>query len=182
MSRTLRIVWAALLLCVWIVGCGGNGASAPTARPVAGAGHDEHDHASEAEHVHPTEGPHGGHLIELGEEEYHAELLHDEATHTVTVHILDAAGKAPVPIPQDAVILQLFLDGKFVDYALKPVREAGTAGASEFAVQSEPATDTLLHAEKLQGRLRVTIGDRQYTGVIQHTSHAHEGHEHAAHE
>ena len=31
------------------------------------------DHAG---HAHPTEGPHGGDLIELGNEEYHAELIH----------------------------------------------------------------------------------------------------------
>lgn len=33
------------------------------------------DHAG---HAHPTEGPHGGDLIELGNEEYHAELVHPE--------------------------------------------------------------------------------------------------------
>lgn len=31
-----------------------------------------------AEHAHPSEGPHGGDLIELGNEEYHAELIHPE--------------------------------------------------------------------------------------------------------
>lgn len=34
------------------------------------------DHDPYASHAHPTHGPHGGDLIELGNEEYHAELVH----------------------------------------------------------------------------------------------------------
>ena len=36
---------------------------------------DENEHAA---HAHPSEGPHGGDLIELGNENYHAELVHPE--------------------------------------------------------------------------------------------------------
>ncbi|NQV24291.1 MAG: hypothetical protein HQ518_07965 [Rhodopirellula sp.] len=43
------------------------------------------DHDAHAGHAHPTHGPHGGDLIELGNEEYHAELVHphghEEAAH-----------------------------------------------------------------------------------------------------
>ncbi len=42
-------------------------------------------------HSHPTEGPHHGTLIELGKEEYHAELVHDDKM--VTIYILDSAAK-----------------------------------------------------------------------------------------
>jgi len=37
---------------------------------------DGYDHG---EHAHPDKGPHGGDLIELGNEEYHAELVHPHA-------------------------------------------------------------------------------------------------------
>ena len=36
----------------------------------------ENEHPDEHAHAHPSEGPHGGDLIELGNEEYHAELVH----------------------------------------------------------------------------------------------------------
>lgn len=36
----------------------------------------ENEQPDEHAHAHPTEGPHGGDLIELGNEEYHAELVH----------------------------------------------------------------------------------------------------------
>mgnify|MGYP006188166609 CR=1 FL=1 len=50
---------------------------------------DDNEQANEdphAGHAHPSHGPHGGDLIELGNEEYHAELVHphghdDDAHH-----------------------------------------------------------------------------------------------------
>lgn len=182
MVRMMMNSFATLSLCVWIAGCGGDGANQPAAGPSVSAGHEGHDHGSETEHAHPTEGPHGGHLIELGDEEFHAELLHDEATHTITVHILDASGKKPVGVQQDAIVLQVFQDGKFVEYALKPAGEPGADGASQFAITDEPLTDLLLHAENAQGRLRVTIDGKEYIGVVEHAAHEHAGHAHAGHD
>ena len=181
-------VLAALAVSVCLLGCGSDSADTPVNEdggtpPVSApateqAGHEGHDHGHEGEHAHPTEGPHGGHLIELGDEQYHAELLHDEASHTVSVHILDAAGKMPVAIRQETVTLQVFQDGKFVDYALKPAGETGEAGVSEFAIVSQPLTVALLHAESVRGRLRVTIDGNEYTGVVEHAAHDHAGHAH----
>ncbi len=167
---------AALVAGIGVVGCGSDSAERLGDPPTPPSATEHAGH--EGEHVHPTEGPHGGHLIELGDEQYHAELLHDEASHTVSVHILNAAGNKPVPIRQETVALQLFQDGKFVDYALKPVGEPGEAGSSEFAIVSEPLTDALLHAESVRGRLRVTIDGTEYTGVVEHAAHDHAGHTH----
>jgi len=50
-----------------------------------------------AEHAHPGEGPHHGDLVELGNEEYHAEVVHGEGG-SVSVYILDSAAKSAVPI------------------------------------------------------------------------------------
>ncbi len=61
----------------------------------------EHDNEQPHEdphagHAHPTHGPHGGDLIELGNEEYHAELVHphghDDDAHHDDAHHDDAAG------------------------------------------------------------------------------------------
>jgi hypothetical protein len=45
-----------------------------------------------AGHAHPSHGPHGGDLIELGNEEYHAELVHPHG-HDDDAHHEDAAGE-----------------------------------------------------------------------------------------
>ena len=63
----------------------------------------EHDHAG---HGHPSEGPHHGGLIELGNEEYHAELVHDDDAGTVTLYILDGGVTKQVPIDATEITIK----------------------------------------------------------------------------
>lgn len=176
---------------VALAGCGGPGPSAEKT-PSAESGHyegDGHDHgAEEAGHVegevedhaaeaaaeHPMEGPNGGHLIELGHEEYHAELLHDDDTNTVTVNLLDAAGKQPVAIPEQEIVLQLFQGGQFASYSLKAAHDAAdvAGAASRFQLVDAGLSDALEHEEGLRGRLQVTIDGKPFVGQLEHTSHA----------
>ncbi|MDA1165948.1 MAG: hypothetical protein O3B13_22860 [Planctomycetota bacterium] len=51
------------------------------------------DESAHAAHAHPSEGPHGGDLIELGNEEYHAELVHPEG-HDDDAHAHEKDGDA----------------------------------------------------------------------------------------
>ena len=132
--------------------------------------HTDTDHADEADHVHPTAGPHGGHLIELGNEQYHAELLHDGDTHTVTVHLLDSAGRQPVAADQPQITLQVFQDGQFVDYTLKAAGDKA-AGTSEFQVVDERLTQLLSQGEQARGRLRVSIDGQPLVGTLDHAGH-----------
>ena len=203
MIRTLLQVAGAAVVAVALValsGCGGS-ESPPDKAPATQSGHydgdghdhgeeaghfegDGHDHGEGAAHAHPTEGPHDGHLIELGNEEYHAELLHDESTNTVTVYLLDAAGKQPVAIPQSEILLQLFQEGQFVKYPLKAIPgPAGADGAAlQFHIVDAGLCDSLSHEEEISGRLQVMIDGKPYTGTVEHRSHGdhdHEGHDHA---
>jgi hypothetical protein len=172
---------------VYLVGCGSDSSETPAQKitgappPLAGEMGDEQD--AHAGHQHPTEGPHGGHLIELGNEEYHAELLHDESTHKVTIHLLDGAGKELVAIAEPEITMQLFLDGRYVKFALKaiPSQERPQGAASKFEVVDASLCDALCHGDQIRGRLQVTINGTPYTGTIEHSSHAdddHEGHNH----
>ena len=63
-------------------------------------------------HAHPTEGPHHGALIELGKEDYHAELVHEDATDTVTIYILDSSATKPVPIAAKQLTLNMRAENK----------------------------------------------------------------------
>ncbi|HQZ69109.1 MAG TPA: hypothetical protein PLY87_28675, partial [Planctomycetaceae bacterium] len=77
-----------------MVGCNDGDTGSTTTiseAPPAMDSHEGHDHA------HPSEGPHHGDLVELGNEEFHAEVVHGEAG-SVTVYILDSAAKVAVPI------------------------------------------------------------------------------------
>ena len=176
MFSRVSLVVLTMAVVLSLNGCGSESSHTHSATAPEGAS----PTAQAPDDVHPTEGPHGGHLIELGNEEYHAELLHDEQTHTVTVHLLDAAGKQPVAAGQPEIIIQLLQDGQFVSYTLKAVPEEGDAAgtASEFQTVDEALCDALSHEDEIRGRLQATVGEGQYTGTIEHSGHDHEGHGH----
>jgi hypothetical protein len=162
-------------LCVFVFGCGPGGGDTPDGNGPDGNGQENGGTEADA-HDHSQEGPHGGHLIVLGEEEYHVELLHDEATHTVTIHILDATGKENVAIDQTGIVLHVFQGGEFVTHTLAAV--GGEDTSSEFSIADEKLCDLLLHSEELKGRVNVTVDGKDYVGMIDHTGHDHTGHAH----
>src|SRR5262245_49616328 len=73
------------------------------------------EHAEE-EHAHDLEGPHGGHIIELGAESHHAELMHDEATHKVGIYLLGGDAKTAAPIDATKVTINVSEDSKPSQY------------------------------------------------------------------
>ncbi len=197
-TLTLVCLTVVTLLSVALTGCSSSSPNDPT--PVAKPGQevedghdhgadepghfagDGHDHGTAVAAEHPTVGPHGGHLIELGNEEYHAELVHDEPTHTVTVYLLDAQGQQPAAVTPSEITLQLFRERKFVKYTLQPAaQQEATASDVRFAVVDEALCDALCHEDHVAGRLQVTIEGRAYTGEIEHDDaeeHDHEAHQH----
>ncbi|NLS92877.1 MAG: hypothetical protein GXX96_12050 [Planctomycetaceae bacterium] len=146
-----------------LIGCGSaqDGANGNPGGPVGVV----HDH--EAEHDHDVPGPHGGHIIVLGDEAYHAELTHDEATHTVAVYLLDKTGKTPISDSPEELVLQVFEKGDFADHVLKASDREGM-----YAVIDEALCDMLSHDEPLRGRIRVTIAGQEYVGIVEHAAHA----------
>lgn len=170
-----------IIVTLSVVGCGknspqpsGESRGTVTAGPPATVetGHD---------HDHPTEGPHGGSLIELGSEEYHAELVHDDAAKTVTIYLLDSAAKISVPIDAAEIIINLKHDGKGEQF--KVAASADTkdpAGKSSRFVSTDAELAEDLDHEDAEPQLAVKINGKQYRGDIQHdhAGHEHEGHEH----
>lgn len=178
MLRRITALLLASVMALVVGGCGTSSSEQIVEPP--DDQHDGHDHTAGVDGAHPEQGPHGGHLIELGDEQYHAELVHDEATHTVTIHLLDSAGTQPIETGQAEIRLQVFRDGQFVDYRLPAAGGSGESVGSHFQLIDEGLTDFLLHTEVVRGRLHVTINEQEYIGAIDHTAHdhdAHEGHE-----
>jgi hypothetical protein len=114
MLRRTIIVSLASVVALVASGCNTSSSEGPVASSHdVHAGHDE---PAGDDAAHPNQGPHGGHLIELGDEQYHAELLHDEAAHCTTIHLLDSAGSQPITTGPNEMRLQVLRDGQFVDY------------------------------------------------------------------
>ena len=136
---------------------------------VAAAPPGEHDHD------HPTEGPHRGTLIELGKEDYHAELVHDEAADAITIHVLDSSATKAVPITAKQLTLNMRIDDKPRQFALVPRPQDGeaTGSASAFATTDKELCRAL-HTPHASGRLNVEIGGKIYVGKVRGHTHNHD--------
>jgi hypothetical protein len=156
MSFQLRMVALALGLCAGLalVGCG-PAKDAKEGKPNA------------AESEHPSVGPHKGHLIELGNEEYHAEIVHDDATHTVTIYLLDSAAKKAVTTAATSIAVNLVVDGKPAQFtvAAKPIEGEPAEQSSRFE-SSDEKLSVALDAEGASGRMNVSIAGKEYSGTI----------------
>ncbi len=129
-------------------------------------------------HAHATEGPHHGHLIELGQEEYHAELTHDEKTHKVTVYLLDGAAKSSVATESQELSINLVVEGRPVQFTLPaaPLASDPPGQTSRFELVDETLCDAW-DVPQVKGRLNVSIDGNVFSGTIEHDEHGqHDDH------
>jgi len=119
-TQYFAIAWA-FVAAIGLAGCTGETKEAPKAEGEHHEG-DGHDHGHE--HGHATEGPHHGHLIELGNDEYHAELTHDDATKTITIYLLGKDAVTPVAIADAELALNLVSAGKPLQVKLAAAPQA----------------------------------------------------------
>lgn len=128
-------------------------------------------------HAHAEEGPHHGHLIELGQEEYHAELTHDDVTKTVTIYLLDKSAKGAVAIGDPDITLNLSVDGQPLQAKLQAAPQQGDppGQSSRFAISNEKVMEAI-ESPKTQARINVSINGKSYSGVVEH--HEHGEHKH----
>ena len=148
------------------------GCNSKTSGPAAEAPKDEAGHA---EHDHPTEGPHGGELIELGNEEYHAELTHENEA---IVYLLDGSAKAAAPSDATEVTINLSHDGKGEQFRLAASRDTNDPeGKSSRFTSNDAELLKDLQEGHAEVALVVTINGKQYRGNLEH-EHGEEEHDH----
>jgi len=173
MTRTLThwmILFAALVV---LPSCAGE---TPTSGPdtSAGAAHeqlqDDHEHTHDDDgHGHPSHGPHGGVLIELGNDEYHGELVHDEEAGTVTINVLDGSATQTLPIEASKVKINVVADGQPAQYSLAASpEESDPEGLSSRFVSSDEKLVGQLHEDGTVGTLVLTIKGKSYRGELAH--------------
>lgn len=173
MRASYLVGWMGVVGILWIAsGCNGGG-----------EGYEEVEHApvveEDADHHHDEHGPHGGHLIELGNHEYHAEIVFDAETKKITVYILGAEPDEPYAIAQSEVTFNLMYDETSEQLKLAAAPQEGDAEgkSSRFELADHPTVaEHVEDEEDLEGRLSVVIDDTPYSGAIVH-DHDHE-HEH----
>jgi len=168
---------------------------------------EQSDQDPHAGHAHPTHGPHGGDLIELGNEEYHAELVqphghdddahhddvpegshdkddaHDHAAHDhagIMMNILDGAAKNAVAIEASEITLSLTHDGKPEQFKLAAMPQADDAEgkSSRFASADKDLLEHFHEAEHVDGVLVLSIGGKSFRGKLAHSHDDGHGHTH----
>ena len=133
---------------------------------------------SSEEHAHAAHGPHEGDLIELGSEEYHAEIVHDEKSGSIAVYILDSSAKKQVPIDAQEITVNAKHDGQPEQFALKASPDSDDPqGTSSRFVSNDEELAHHLDEEDAEARLVVKINGKSYSGTLAH-DHDHAGHDH----
>jgi hypothetical protein len=164
------IALAAASLPLAMTGCGPK----PAGKKADTHGHDhDHDHG----HDHAAHGPHEGHVLELGDEEYHAEWTYDDGSGKVTVYLLDHELKQPAPTGAETIAIKVKVGENEKEYLLEAVDR--TAGDAPMASQFELVDKTLgtaLITTGTDATLTVEIGGKPYTAKIEHDDH--DGHHH----
>lgn len=160
------------LISIWSSGCAPKAES--TRSPAAvDLGHDQgHDH--EHGHSHAELGPNGGHLLVLGDEQFHAEWVHDDDSGKLTIYILDGAAKELVPIAAEKLTIEKKVGERTDKFELTAVDRQGEVPKS---AKFELVDKSLIEALKLAGdgveaTLSVDVNGEPFT--VPFTKHEHE--------
>lgn len=177
--KSLSLLLTLFAVSIFAIGCD-NGTSTHTGStnktgevdPHAGhdhsSGQDDHEGHDHAAHDHSSK--HGGHLIELGRNhEYHAELVDDHKTESITVYIMDSHMET-LTVDQASISLVLTSGDKTETFELMASQPGGS---SQFA-SSDARMMEMIDGEAVKGKLRVTIDDKPYSGTFDHHGHDHE--------
>lgn len=157
MARFYLVAGLAIGLACGAVGCDNKAGYAPVS--------DVKKAAPLPDHEHGEKGPHGGGIIELGEEEYHAEIVIDHDTHAITLYVLGKNAKTAEQVAATEVTVTP--EGKDA-LTLKATPQTGDAEGktSKFELVDDKIVHDLLDAGFVHGDLRITIGDKPYVGHI----------------
>jgi hypothetical protein len=168
--HTAWVCTSIALSTIMLLGCSTDSGSPPQAK----TGQDDQGSA----HAHPSKGPHGESLIELGNDDFHAELVRDGEAGQIEIYLLDATVSVAVPIEAAEVTVNLRRDGEAHQFqvAARATAEDPPGRSSCFASTQKELADELNH-DHLHGQLVVTIDGKQYRGDIGH-SHDDEPHTH----
>ena len=152
-----------LPILVALVGCGAEQSSSLPPAPIEWE-EMGHEHAV---HMHPTEGPHQGMLLEIGKGDYHAELVHDDARNLVGIYLLDERAMKPVLVTEAQLPLNLMVDGKPTQFHLlaTPLEGEPLGHSSHFELV-DANLSAALHQLDNRSRFNVTIQGRPFVVPI----------------
>lgn len=132
--------------------------------------------APPAAHDHPAHGPHNGDLIELGNEEYHLELVHDVKAGTVAFYLLDSTAKKMLAIPAKEIVINVKSAGKPKQYKIPPYPQPNDPkdNFSAYGTKDKELIETL-DKHGIEAFVVIEIAGKQYRGKVEHHHHHDHG-------
>ncbi|QDT43270.1 hypothetical protein Pan241w_33700 [Gimesia alba] len=145
--------------------------------------------SEEAEHAHDhahEHGPNGGHLLEVGEEQYHMEVVFDNGKRTLTAFILGPDAKTPFPIEGESIDFDLEVgdDEHEIPLAAKPLEGEKEGKSSRFVAEGKAIPDSIKAESDLNGHFHLDVGEDHFHVDLEHGDHDHgdhKGHDHDDH-
>lgn len=177
MKRNLSLSFCSAFvvgLITTVAGCGGEQPATPP--KVVKEDHDhDHEHEGKVDHGDHAHGPNGGHLVELGNEEYHAEWEHDDATGLITIYLLDKDAKNLPETDATEIVIETKVGEKSSTYSLPRVpSESETKKVSKFELVDKTLLNSLMATEGVSNTLKIKIGDKEFSAAVKHDpSHDH---------
>jgi hypothetical protein len=162
-----------LATAVWSAGC--DSAKVDSAGDDHGHEHGEHDHGDHGHDHDHAHGPHGGEIIEIGDEEYHAEYLKNEDG-AVTVYVLDASMKNEVPIAAEEIAIDTKVGETATTFKLAAVdrSEGDEPKTAKFEVIDKGLTGVLSSlSDGVTATLKLEINGKPYEAKIEKVDHHH---------
>lgn len=117
---------------------------------------------------HAHQAPHGGSLIELGEEFAHLELVLDTATGRLTAYVLDGEAEQAVRLAQSSIAMSLTVPEvlKPIDVTFAPVENALTGEKAGDTSQFVATVPALQGRKTFRGTVTaVTIRGQSFSAV-----------------
>ena len=166
-------------LLMMIVGCNPKGPSSESSQSAEtqpaqeGHGH-AHDQGHDHGHGHEDTGPHGGHIVEIGDEQLHAEWTHD--AEEVVVYLLDSSAKADAAISAATISITTKIGETETTYELPAVSQED-GQSSRFAL-SDPSMVEALKAvgPGVEATIVVNVNGEALVGKFE--KHEHDDHKH----
>ncbi|MFN9216864.1 MAG: hypothetical protein ACK6D0_03425, partial [Planctomyces sp.] len=110
---------------------------------LSGCSRSQRDSADDAGHDHAAEGPHHGMLMEMGDGELHAELVHGRDW--ATVYILDATATSACPIDRPQIQVNVTSGNKGRQFSLtaSPEKNERAGSSSRFVSADRQLVEAL---------------------------------------
>jgi len=147
--------------------------SSPSPPPGAG----EHQHPEDHhDHDHGALGPHGGHVLVLGDEQYHAEWTHDDKNGEIVIYLLDAEIKQDVTTESELITIATTIRGETQAYELAADNQdqADPPRASRFKTTNPNLLTALKQAGSgVDAQVRVLIDGSLLRGTFEKHDHDH---------